>query len=562
VASANETLDIVIRTRGGRQAAAEARMVEQAYAGLGQSVGSMRVMVDAGTESSRRASSAFMSAAGASLRLAAGYAVLRGASEVLHSGIDFVSTMEQNQIAFEQFTGSAKEATQEMGALRALANEIPAFGFDTFASNAKKLAAMGTPLNRINRDLKTMAETALGLGLGSEGIDRITLAIGQMRSTGVVQGDELRQLQEAGIKVYDYMVKAGIITQKDIGQIGQMHIDAATAIDAIMNGMAADFGGLSKRAEGTWAYQMGNLKNQASAAAGALVRPIVRLAEEKWLPVISEHFRNWSVWLNSGGAERLYDTMAKLAKVIGPIAAGFGAFKIIMWAVGGVTALAGGLAAVWGTLSAVVALLPAASTLGDVLYVIGSAFGIIGAGGAVAVGAVVAAVLAVIAAVGILYWKVGWFRDAVNDIAKGLWWLFGETIGGLIIGSIVTWSEKAWHALQKLWDLVKAIGGGIASVVGSIAHAPGNLLGSLGGGKGDIPGIPFMAGGGTIPPGGAAVVGEAGAEIARNRGGRTEITPLAGSSAPRMLQPLQLMVDGRVFAEAMVEIGQTAAARA
>jgi tape measure domain-containing protein len=558
----NDAINIVIKARGGRQAAADVRQAESAVESMGRTVGRTRIVIDESTKASQRSSGAFLSFSRSTIALGVAYSALHAATSGLHSGIDFVSTMEQNQIAFEQFTGSTKEATQEMGALRALANEIPAFGFDTFASNAKKLAAMGTPLNRINRDLKTMAETALGLGLGSEGIDRITLAIGQMRSTGVVQGDELRQLMEAGIKVYPYLVKAGVIAQEDIGKIGQMHIDAATAIDAIMNGMAADFGGLSKRAEGTWAYQMGNLKNQASAAAGALVRPLVRLAEEKWLPVISEHFRNWSVWLNSGGAERLYDTMAKLAKVIGPIAAGFGAFKIIMWAVGGVTALAGGLAAVWGTLSAVVALLPAASTLGDVLYLIGSAFGIIGAGGAVAVGAVVAAVLAVIAAVGILYWKVGWFRDAVNDIAKGLWWLFGETIGGLIIGSIVTWSEKAWHALQKLWDLVKAIGGGIASVVGSIAHAPGNLLGSLGGGKGDIPGIPFMAGGGTIPPGGAAVVGEAGAEIARNRGGRTEITPLAGSSAPRMLQPLQLMVDGRVFAEAMIEIGQTAAARA
>jgi hypothetical protein len=249
---------------------------------------------------------------------------------------------------------------------------------------------------------------------------------------------------------------------------------------------------------------MGNLKNQAAAAAGALVGPLVKLAEEDWLPTISEHFKNWATWLNSGGAERLYETMEKLAKVLGPIAAAFGAFKIIMWVVGAVAALGTAFAGVWAVVSAVAGLLPAVSSIADFFYVIGSALGIIGASGAVAVGAIVAAVLAVIAAIGILYWKVGWFRDAVNAVAKGLWWLFGETIGGLIIGSIVTWSEKAWHALQKLWDLVKAIGGGIASIAGSIAHAPGNLFRSLGGGgKVDVPFLPFMAGGGTIPVGGA-----------------------------------------------------------
>jgi tape measure domain-containing protein len=555
----NDAINIVVKARGGRQAAAEVRQVESAVESMGRTVGRTRIVID---ESS---SDAFFSFSKSTVALGAAYGALRLATSGLRSGINFVSTIEQNQIAFEQFTGSAKAATQEIDALRALANDIPSFGFDTFASDAKKLAAMGTPLTRINKDLKIMAETALGLGLGSEGLDRITLAIGQMRSTGVVQGDELRQLQEAGIKVYDYLIKAGVITREDIGQIGQMHIASARAIDAIMNGMATDFGGLSRRARDTWAFQMGNLKNQAAAAAGALVGPLVKLAEEDWLPTISDHFKNWATWLNSGGAERLYETMEKLAKVLGPIAAAFGAFKIIMWVVGAVAALGTAFAGVWAVVSAVAGLLPAVSSIADFFYVIGSALGIIGATGAVAVGAVVAAVLAVIAAIGILYWKVGWFRDAVNAVAKGLWWLFGETIGGLVIGSIVTWSEKAWHALQKLWDLVKAIGGGIASIAGSIAHAPGNLFRSLGGGgKVDVPFLPFMAGGGTIPVGGMAVVGEAGPEIARNRGGRTEITPLTGGAATttRTLQPVQIAVDGRLLAEIVLDVGMTAAARA
>jgi tape measure domain-containing protein len=524
---ADETIDVLIRARGGRQAASEARAVEQAFAGIGKTVGSTRVVIDENTSATERSSSAFMTAA----RTAGAFAVSMGALRALRSGIDFVSTMQQNQIAFEQFLGSAAAARQEITALRALGNEIPQFGFDTFATNAKKLLAMGTPLQRVNKDLKIMAETAQGLGLGAEGVDRITLAIGQMRSTGVVQGDELRQLMEAGIRVYPYLIQAGVIAQKDIGKIGQMHIDAATAIDAIMNGMASDFGGLSEKAKNTWASQFGALKNNAAAAAGAFVKPLMDLAGSSVLPAMTRFFQAMS----SGGADQVWQGLTVFIQGFGPAIALLTAYR---------TAILLVTAAQWAWNLAM-----NANPIGLVITGIGLLIG------------------------GIILLVKHW--DAVKAAVVSVFdWVMAHPWAAILIGPLGMLIVVAGGVI-KYWNQIKATVVGVWQTIRPILMTMYNILSKivewspLGvahriGRMAGLPGIPFMAGGGTIPVGGMAVVGDAGPEVARNTGHGTEITPMTGGSggAPRTLQPVQFAVDGRVFAEVVLDIGSTAAARA
>lgn len=550
-----ENLDIVIKARGGRQAAREVAQVERAFAAVGKTAGSTRVVIDENARAAQRSSSGFASAAKVMLGFASAAALAGGAM----AGVNFVSTIEQNQIAFEQFTGSAAAAAKEIESLRKLANDIPMFGFDQFATNAKKLMALGTPLERVNDDLKTMAETALGLGLGGEGIDRIALAIGQMRSTGVVQGDELRQLQEAGIKVYDYMIKAGVITKEDIGNIGEMHLDAATAIDAIMNGMARDFGGLANRAKNTWAFQMGALKNNAAAAAGALVEPIMKFAESNVLPGLIEKLQSLATWLKGGGTEKLAHYLKITAMVLSPLIALWGVHATAvalnaarMMAMGVALNIArGALILFRGAILVATAaqwLWNAAMTANPI--------------GLIIVG--IAALIGIIILV-VKHWDTvkAAFVSVWNWITDHPWvTIFAGPIAPMIL--LATQVVKHWAKIKStivsVWEAIRPIIMKIIDAVKFLVEwSPAGVAKKLG------VDIPFMAGGGTIPVGGAAVVGEAGPEVARNTGSGTEITPMGrggASGTPRVLQPVHFHVEGRVFAEAMFEVGMTAAARA
>jgi hypothetical protein len=125
---------------------------------------------------------------------------------------------------------------------------------------------------------------------------------------------------------------------------------------------------------------------------------------------------------------------------------------------------------------------------------------------------------------------------------------------------------EAWKLFAEGVRLVVDQFERLIDVIGRLPSLPvpgplGGLLGGLGGI--DIPGIPFLANGGTVPVGGRAVVGERGPELAENTGSGTRITPMGGGrgGGTRMLQPLYIQVDGRTIAEVVVDIAETAGAR-
>lgn len=299
---ADETLEVLIRMRGGRVAAAEVRGVTTQVEGLTRATErqSLASKAAAGTaNATRRAWSGMVVPA---LKIGGGLAALTAAGTAW-VGLNFDSTMEQNTVSFTHFLGSTKAAHKYLDQLYNLAATTP-FEFKDVAVATKQMLAFGFGAQESISNLRTIGDAASGLGTGTEGINRMVLALGQMKVAGVVQGDELRQFQEAGINVYKYMEDAGLITKADIGQIGQMHIDAGKAIHSIMVGMQKDFGGLSANQAKTWQGQLSTMKDYASQAAGALVQPLFDLGRSRVLPSINRTLQGVAKWARGGGVKR------------------------------------------------------------------------------------------------------------------------------------------------------------------------------------------------------------------------------------------------------------------
>ena len=160
-----------------------------------------------------------------------------------------------------------------MGDLQKIAADTP-FDLPGVTQAGKKLLAFGFSAKQSLSMLRTIGDTSAGLGMGTAGIDRITLAIGQIKAKGKVMGDELLQLTEAGIPAYTILAQKLGLTAAQINNIGNANIDADTAINALLEGMNEKFGGLSSKIADTKEGMLSTIKDNAMAIGEFIMRPL------------------------------------------------------------------------------------------------------------------------------------------------------------------------------------------------------------------------------------------------------------------------------------------------
>ncbi|MFZ5852300.1 MAG: tape measure protein [Actinomycetota bacterium] len=199
-------------------------------------------------------------------------AAIRGAKNLAVAGIKAAADYEQSQIAFETMLGSAQAADAFLGDLRDFAEATP-FELPQLLVGARRLMAMGFAAQDIKPMLTAVGDAASGLGIGSEGIDRITRALGQMRARGKVSGDELLQLSEAGVPALQYLADAlGKTTGETQKMIEKGLIPADQGVQMIVAGLrdgtanARGFGGMMAKQATTLSGVWSTFKDTVSNA--------------------------------------------------------------------------------------------------------------------------------------------------------------------------------------------------------------------------------------------------------------------------------------------------------
>lgn len=192
-----------------------------------------------------------------------------GAFAGIYKPMDIAADFEQTQIAFETMLKSAEKAEKFLKEASEFANKTP-FEFPELINSSKLLMAFGFEADNVLDMLKTIGDTASGLGAGSEGIDRITRALGQMRAKGRAQAEELLQLQELGVPVNQILQEELGLTGEQIANIGKESIEAAKVIDALLRGMDKRFGGMMANQSRTAKGMISTLKDTLQ---NSLLRP-------------------------------------------------------------------------------------------------------------------------------------------------------------------------------------------------------------------------------------------------------------------------------------------------
>lgn len=224
--------------------------------------------------------SAAMTASNIAVAGIAGIAASLGALGI--KAVQAAGSFQQTQAAMTNMLGSAERAQSLLSDLQNFAAKTP-FEFNDVAAATQKFLAFGFTAEQVIPTLTAVGDAAAGVGLGKEGVDRVTLALGQMAAKAKVQSDEMLQLTEAGIPAWQMLAdKIGVSVPQAMDMVSKGAVDAQTGLQALVGGMEEKFGGMmeqqSSTITGTWSNMMDGL-SQTAIAVGQQISDALNLPD-------------------------------------------------------------------------------------------------------------------------------------------------------------------------------------------------------------------------------------------------------------------------------------------
>lgn len=193
--------------------------------------------------------------------LAGGIATGFAAKKLIADPVALADEFETYQIGFETMLKSKKKATKFMDDAKTFASVTP---FDTSAvvKNAQRMLAYGFNYKDIIPDLTRIGNASSALGAGEDGITRIAMALGQMKTSGKLNAGDMHQLTEVGINAWQYLADAegkSIAQVREMSQKGEM--SGKKAVDTILNGLKEFDGMMDKTSNSTVSGLMSNIQD-------------------------------------------------------------------------------------------------------------------------------------------------------------------------------------------------------------------------------------------------------------------------------------------------------------
>lgn len=214
----------------------------------------------------------------------------QGIKAMFDSMIGFNAELEQATIGFGTMLGSAAAAEAHMGWIKDFAKETP-FQYDDLVRYSQQLLALGFSAEMSKDVLEATGDAAAALGRGSESIQRINLALGQMWTKGKVQSQEMLQLTEAGIGAWQILAEAyGTSVEEVQDAVTAGQVKATEAVPILIAGMNARFGGLMEKQSQTYSGILSNIQDtlqQQLAEAGEPLFNQLKAGAQRFLDALS-----------------------------------------------------------------------------------------------------------------------------------------------------------------------------------------------------------------------------------------------------------------------------------
>ncbi|HBJ2612297.1 TPA: tape measure protein [Clostridium botulinum] len=243
------------------------------------------------------------------LRNAFEFTVGQGMFDVIKTGLKdawdmsfgFNNEMQQSQIAFESMLGDSERAQDMMSQLSKMAADTP-FELPELTTATKKLQAFKFSAAEIPDMLTKIGDASAGLSLGSEGVSRLTLALGQMKAKGKVTAEEMMQLTEAGVPAWDILSKAMNKSTSEVMKLSERGlIPADMAIRQLLNGMEETFPNMMDKQSKSFKGLMSTLKDNTQMTLGEIMKPMFDDLTNNILPALIQKVQNLNDAMKTDG---------------------------------------------------------------------------------------------------------------------------------------------------------------------------------------------------------------------------------------------------------------------
>ncbi|HEY0098380.1 MAG TPA: tape measure protein [Pyrinomonadaceae bacterium] len=261
-------LGVVVEVNGQKSLATlqqvekQSNSVQTSFKGLRGEIGSLKASLTGG--GSGGDGGGLFGAISSGLQLLPGLNILAAGvgkvTDVMKSGVkigfDYNRVMEEAQIGFEVMMKSRTKATQHLKQLDGLTLKSP-FDLEVLIKGSELAQAFRFKTAEIQRLLLTTGDASRGV---QEKFEGIITALGQIKTKGKLSFEEMNQLVERGVPAWDYLADeiakvdkniARLTGDKRTGAVQKMAerglISSSGAIEALLRGMEADFGGIGER---------------------------------------------------------------------------------------------------------------------------------------------------------------------------------------------------------------------------------------------------------------------------------------------------------------------------
>jgi tape measure domain-containing protein len=297
--------------RGMKAMAAQADKLHGSFGKLNQAAG-------------KSLSSGITSLGGTVAKFGKAGAIAFGAAGVAAAGfgLKIASGNEQAKISFTTMLGSAKRADKFLRQLQQFAAKTP-FEFPELQTAASSLISVGIKADKVIPIMTSLGNATSGMGTGAEGVKRATVALQQMTAAGKITAEDLNQLRDAGIPVFDLLTKA---TGKTTAQIAKMAANGKLGkkeltqlMSALESGKGLErFAGLMDKQSHSLAGLASTFKDVAGQAFAGLATSAFPLIKSG-LADMSTGLGHLSAWVkdNKGALGSVFKVIGSTLKTLG-----------------------------------------------------------------------------------------------------------------------------------------------------------------------------------------------------------------------------------------------------